>query len=325
MTRFDRRALERVRHQPAARLHGCDLHAQAAIDDQLRWWHNRALHRAYGVAAGLGVRLAMDPATGVSTPSRVDVDPGVAYDAYGREIVSPFPMRLDVPSGAATLVVAYRAPVGVAAPVDAATGCAVDGLGGLGGRVSTATFVWVGPDAASSPDAVPLADARGGVLAPRRVYAHAMAQPIVASGATRPGFTAWRPWMHPRPGTKDGQPTTVDECLGVQTDIDTAGAAFEASPVPCYFAWIAERPGDGVGTTPLARRDWPGGFFTHVAPGATHRGFTFRVRMLGLPVIGGQLAIVSDTGEVQARTARFEVCWLGIQMSSGHSRHEPGR
>ena len=63
----------RLRHGQGESLSGRDFSDQAAQDDQLRWWHNRALHRAYGVAQGLEVDLASEPGTAV-------VSPGLAYD-----------------------------------------------------------------------------------------------------------------------------------------------------------------------------------------------------------------------------------------------------
>ena len=47
----------RLRHGHGERLLRHDADGQDAQDGQLRWWHNRAVHRAYGVVQGLGVRF----------------------------------------------------------------------------------------------------------------------------------------------------------------------------------------------------------------------------------------------------------------------------
>ena len=54
------------------------------VESQRRWWHNRALHDAYGIAEGMV--CSQIPAAGVPTGASVGV--GIAYDAFGRELDS---------------------------------------------------------------------------------------------------------------------------------------------------------------------------------------------------------------------------------------------
>ena len=73
--------IQRLRHVPRELLRSRDFRDQAAASEQLRWWHNRALHDAFGVASGMSAALAADAAS-------VLVQPGVAYDRVGRELLS---------------------------------------------------------------------------------------------------------------------------------------------------------------------------------------------------------------------------------------------
>ncbi len=306
MNAFDRRALERVRHLPGERLRGRDFRAQAAIDDQLRWWHNRALHQAYGVATGMEVRDSATMKRPMVGAAAVEISPGVAYDAYGREIISPFPVRRAVPKiGDWTLVVSYRMPVRVEPPpppspapqLPAPCPSACD----IGG-VTTAVFTWVPPPAAPSRDAVSLVTFRAnGEVKVHTTFTHAMARPLVASGETRLGFTPWIVWKVAEVGS-----------LGLETEVDTSAALFAPEHgVPCYFAWLNEVIEVGQDSDKLPQ---PRGFFGHVAPGADHRRFTFRVLMRNVSLTHGEAANrFGDTGAWLAFGEHLQVCWLGVQ------------
>ena len=63
--------IQRLRHVPRELLRSRDFRDQAAFSNQLRWWHNRALHDAFGVASGLSVALAAGAASAL-------VQPGIA-------------------------------------------------------------------------------------------------------------------------------------------------------------------------------------------------------------------------------------------------------
>jgi hypothetical protein len=52
MSVFEKRPLERVRYWQGQMLRSADFRAQSADTAQHRWWHNRALHNAYGVYRG---------------------------------------------------------------------------------------------------------------------------------------------------------------------------------------------------------------------------------------------------------------------------------
>jgi hypothetical protein len=181
----------RLRHAHGEALRRHDLADQAAQDDQLRWWHNRALHQAYGISSGLGVTVA----GGVAT-----VEPGVAYDRRGRELVLAAPLQVPVPPGEPRhLVIEHRA-------------------GGV-------AVCWLAPDAVTCSDGIRLDGEDTSV--PRQV--RPIARPRIGRGSTIPGRTAWRPWVLPVDAERELR-------LGIQVGIDTAATGFTATP--CYFAQV---------------------------------------------------------------------------------------
>ena len=82
--------LHRLQYRQGQTLLGEDLNSQAAAAEQLRWWHNRAMHGAFGVVAPFNP-VAAGPAGAVT------VHPFIAYDCFGRELVLPRPRRVPLP------------------------------------------------------------------------------------------------------------------------------------------------------------------------------------------------------------------------------------
>src|SRR5437879_8729158 len=97
------RDLERLRYWHGQMLRSRDFRDQLAIDAQLRWWHNQAIHHAFGVAIGFEVRENKQQHS-------VLVEPGLAYDCFGREIVLSHNRLLAVPAAteSLTLLVRYK-------------------------------------------------------------------------------------------------------------------------------------------------------------------------------------------------------------------------
>jgi hypothetical protein len=81
--------LQRFTYWQGQLLRSVDFRDQSAIAAQLRWWHNRALHNAYGIAEGLQV---------TRDGNVVTVKPGVAYDCFGRELMLSKPQVLAIPA-----------------------------------------------------------------------------------------------------------------------------------------------------------------------------------------------------------------------------------
>jgi hypothetical protein len=200
---------ERLRHHQGERLLARDLHDQSAFDDQLRWWHNRALHDAYGVVEGLTVR----PVDGAADPAVV-VDPGLAIDAFGRELILGEPRQL-------------------ATPATADRSCIVIAAGAAMGDVS---IHYVPVQDLTARSGVPLAfPPKLQRPVPR---ARPVARPRIGRGATIAGQTPWQPWT-------EGVGKNV-VYLGIEAAIDTSAAGFTS--VPCYFVQIA-----GAMATPSSR------------------------------------------------------------------------
>jgi hypothetical protein len=273
----------RLRHGQGESLSGQDFSDQAAQDDQLRWWHDRALHRAYGVAQGLEVDLASEPGTAV-------VSPGLAYDQQGRELILRTERRLAVPPGPGPyrLVIGYRA---------------------VGGPDGAVVLGWV---AASRPVAragVPLASSDGTTFTWPR--ARPIAAPRIGRGVVNAAITSvWDPWTE----------TFADarHQIGIQRWIDTSAAGFTA--IPCYFV---QYTGPLWFTSPYIRSvlDLPIQPLHHVTD-ATKDGFLFRMLMpVAFITFNARrrraAGIPAPAGPVQ--TADTFLIWTGIQMDSAQS------
>ncbi len=250
---------ERLRHGRGQAMLRRDFVGQAAQDDQLRWWHNRALHQTYGVAHGLHVEFEMDGGVRIAR-----VRPGLAYDCFGRELQLRDERRLPVPDEAedVALVIAYQADE--TPPCSPPAGYCRDRPTPDAG----VTFRWLPPSAYTPHDGIELAstaEARNDedatstrMFAPER--ARAMARPRTRHGATVPGETAWQSWVEP-----------VEDTIilaGIQVEIDTSAAGFTATP--CYFAEITGSMWNSAVPLMLLLP------FRHIAE-ATKTGFTFRI------------------------------------------------
>src|ERR1700682_746080 len=82
MRMVERRDLERLSYWQGQMLRSRDFRDDAAFEAQRRWWHNRALHSAFGVSYGLHVTV--DSSTGEMI---LTVGCGLAYDCFGRELI----------------------------------------------------------------------------------------------------------------------------------------------------------------------------------------------------------------------------------------------
>lgn len=273
MTTLDRRGLERLRHTPGEALLSRDFRDQATMEDQMRWWHVRGVHSAYGVAVGLLTR----PQPFSGPPTLILVSPGVAFDAFGRELVMSEIQRVPVPA----------APKG---------GSLTLMLRDLKDAPATAELVWL--PSPTPLDGVPL----GRFTVPETgdpvwsmdfqpPSARAFARPRIGSGATVAGGTAWETW-------KPSFPVHVTS-LGVQVRIDTRAAGFTGTP--CYFAWV--QGSDVAGKPPVL--SLPAA--EHVT-GARATEFIFRTRLA--------MTDASDRSQVVRARRSLSVCWLGIQSPS---------
>ena len=266
--------LQRLRHVDGELLRSRDLRDEIVGDLELHWWHQRGVHAAYGVAAGLDLS---GPDGG-----QVTVAPGVAYDGRGRDLLLLDPATIALPDADAdvALVVSYRAaPPGVA-------------------------LRWAVPGRVNPCDGVALAVLEPGpppVLRPTARRTRPVARPRIGWGSTPPDATAWVAWDELR---------RLRLARGVQVVIDTRTAGF--TDLPCYFAWLqwpslASAPADGAVEFDLLGLQY---VQNESIDGFTFRVVVARPNPLFFGRSGG--AGVGDPVSF-ARTQQLHVCWLGIQ------------
>ena len=289
--------LQRLRFEQGQKLRSQDFRDQITIEAQLRWWHNRALHNAYGIAEGF--RAEQQDAS-------IIVQPGLAYDYRGRELILQQPRAVNLPAalpqGVTKMILLARYKETSSYPKRAV-------LAGVCGAscsllIESPEFLWKPAAQVASSDGVPIAqvtDVNGKLTIDEEFVvarSRAMARPRIVTGSTIPGGTAWSLWSK----LLNKQPIQ----LGVQVSIDTTAAGF--TQTPCYFAWLQGalwNPND---------KNFIALPFAHIADPSIH-GFTFR---LWLP-----LARVAPNDERTNKffTGRFlyfaqkqnlYVCWLGI-------------
>lgn len=208
-----------TRYWHGQRLEADDLRWQEHTFEQLRWWHNRAMHDAVGIAYGLEV------AVGAGPPRTVTVSPGLAYDGYGRELILTHDATLPLPAPPADgllLVLVFTEPRREQA---CACGC-------TGHRAGTARLCWL-PRISVPCAHVPLARLLGASLDPAftRLFVRPLRRPQLATAETSRTNTPWEPW------TVTGFDDTgrlVKKTVGVQTRVNTSAAGF--TEVPFYFA-----------------------------------------------------------------------------------------
>jgi hypothetical protein len=318
--------LERLRYWQGQKLCARDFSDQLSYQGQYRFWHNRALHNAYGVSFGLKV----EPINSSGALSGVLVGCGVGYDCFGRELILQEPAQVDLPSppgepsSTASLVITYLDRGQFPNRTDISGVCYEPRRF----RREHPQLMWE-LGSVSPADGVTLAelqyDANGtpmlapGYLAPQ---ARPAARPRIGTGATVAGGTQWELWSAEITLQASAVPALVN--LGVQVAIDTSAAGFTTPP--CYFATLQ----GALWTGAVGAASTPFGFFPaplgHIS-NATTSGFLFRlllppiVRSRGNSSLGGRLANVLRVANAGfatqffnfARKQNLYVSWLGIQ------------
>jgi hypothetical protein len=325
MANLEKRRLERLRHLPGEDLRARDFRDQEAIEAQLRWWHNRALHGAYGVRSGL--QAVPDPMP-ADLPLAVVVQAGLAYDAFGRELVLPRETRIAVPAdgpqaaagGPRILYLRHveSADAAGGAPPEPCRGPAAASAGerpelcGDPAAGGTAELAWQPADRFWRPaDGVPLCrlTADQGALAWDFSFSPPLvaplAQPRFATGSTLLGGTAWTAAAPVVFGHRDPRPE-------FQVWVDTRAAGFTAPP--CYFAWVQGRL-NGERLPPIPVVDHVGRTFLS--------GFYFHVRPLLIPTTALEGAMVQQQSLLPLARRNLAVGWLGVQIPAAARRPVP--
>jgi hypothetical protein len=141
--------MQRLKYWQGQKLLSRDFRDQTSYEAQLRWWHNRALHNAYGVSYGFAVTL---------DDTHVGIDCGVAYDCYGRELILQTPRELTIPEpndkfASVTLVASFDAGDRSISSKEL-----LMGAGGCSSRGVAPTIQWVPSKTFQFTDGVALAE-----------------------------------------------------------------------------------------------------------------------------------------------------------------------
>jgi hypothetical protein len=151
MSTLDRRELQRLRYWQGQILRSQDFRDQVAIEAQLRWWHNRALHNAFGIAGGLAVELLEKSGNCLALVHR-----GLAYDFFGRELVHPRAESIAVPLAEEGMVLLARyKDSGSFLRKDELSGACLPGIDGL--CKEQVELIWKPAVRLDIQDGVPLA------------------------------------------------------------------------------------------------------------------------------------------------------------------------
>ena len=208
------KSLEQLQYWQGQALRSRDFNDEPDYAEQLRWWHNRASHGAFGV--GFGLEMDQDGT----------LHCGLAYDCFGRELVVAQNRVLKPVASGATQYLALTWAAAGAQPA------------------------WIPPDRASVTAGVLLARAdSGGVIdtAFHPLQSRALARPRILGGSTPPGNTPWEKIMRPdtlasRVRTRIQRGRINDDAIGLQVRIDTSAAGFMRKPL--YFVslmWEADQ------------------------------------------------------------------------------------
>lgn len=314
MSPAEKRKLERVRYWQGQMLRSQDFNGIHAVEEQRRWWHNRALHNAYGIHRDSDVAPAFSAALSSDT-TFVTVTAGLAYDSFGRELILETDQNAMLPTNVPdnnvfVLFARYRATAPQKQTEDfAAALCTNQGPV----RPEFVELTWKQRDSFSFTDGVPLIAVKiaggKGTLAdlpfPLPVSVP-LARPQLASGSTVPGNTAWELWTYTFAGDE-----TV---LGVQTTIDTSASGF--TDAPCYFAWL-----QGPVFNPQARQ-FAKVLFPSIAE-ETVDSFVFRIAMPSLSQFNSESSFNANINYVTpqgfgsfAHQQNLSVNWVGCQKNA---------
>ncbi|MFI0607083.1 MAG: hypothetical protein ACH37Z_04210 [Anaerolineae bacterium] len=299
----DRPELQRLRHQTGEALLGRDFRDQLAIDREMIWWHNRAVHQAVGIVNGLTVGAA----TAVSGGYYLTVEAGSAYDGGGRALCLATPREVFIPAitGSSSATVEFAIMLRGAAQRRYGSGLRVTGSAFCSCIAAAAAEVAVIPsDCVDPADGIVLAllrlpDDESLDLEPIAARVRPFRSPKQAYGSTVRGATPW---------------TLLPPSLagrGYQTKIDTASAGFLAAPAesPLYFAQLVIPNSLMPDGTAIPGADACRLHYTWVTDVAFDR-FIFQVWFPD----SNSLATAQFLSF--ARSAQIYVAWLGIQMSS---------
>lgn len=312
MSPVENRNLERVRYWQGQKLRSRDFNDIHAAEEQRRWWHNRALHDAYGVHldpdSPPGFHVSLNAAG-----TAVTVTAGLAYDCFGRELILEADQTVTLPPMAqddADLILFIR--YGSLAPEkcreDLTAVCWTAAESATPGFVE---FGWKPKTDFIYSEGVPLGElvvqtGEKSIVQVTNPAARPLARPLFASGTTVPGNTPWELWSY--------EFGDRDLVIGVQTTIDTSAAGF--TDAPCYFAWL-----QGPVFSPQTQRIAPA-LYTSIAA-ETVNSFVFRIALPGprqmlmrSRALYGERYVAASEFALFARQQKLYVNWVGCQKNA---------
>jgi|GEM_PF-1113485 hypothetical protein len=160
--------MQRLRYWQGQKLLSRDFRDQTSYQAQLRWWHNRALHNSYGVSYGFDVTLQ---------DTRVKIEPGVAYDCYGRELILQTTKEIPLPPDPGEKFQSVTLMAGFEAADRSISG-------DCSSKQQASRFEWKASRSLEFTDGVPLAEisyepsAQLGTLPPNTVFPVELAQKV---------------------------------------------------------------------------------------------------------------------------------------------------
>ena len=233
MSQIEKKELERIRYWQGQVLRSRDFRNNQEVEEQRRWWHNRAEHRAFGVSSGL-TPVAIGPEENITA---VQIMPGLAYDCFGRELILEQPRIIPVPAdasldqftGSLILVMSYAA---TKANAHENSVCWTPGKTTPAVQVE---FFWRPQESFRFEDGVPVAKVNYQPTSIRKLDIdffrpppRPKSRPLIATGATIEGKTPWQ--------TQHLASSATETLIEVSVEVNTSSAGFTS--VPCYFAWL---------------------------------------------------------------------------------------
>jgi hypothetical protein len=299
---------ERFIYRQGQSLASRDFRDQGRMEAARRWMHNSALHNTWGIALGFEVSLPGNaPNNKWDRGAELRVDPGIAYDCFGREMILAEPAVLtraefeddsgNLPDGLAgevfLLVLRYQ-ECHKQVTTDICSG-SVHSF-----RLPPPLLLWKQRREVQYGIEVPIlgvsfsksnqtVEASIRQISIERI--RPQARPRMASGETVKGQTAWRAWEI-QPLVFSSPPSGQ---IGLEVEIDTSSAGFQQQP--CYFAWLNGPLQIAIDKSQVLIEP-----FVSLANEELD-SFVFRVFLL------------SPIEPVRANILKWTVCWLGIEES----------
>jgi hypothetical protein len=318
------REIERFTYLEGQMMRAGDFLDIQRVADQRRWWHNRAVHNAYGIYQGFEANAISASA---SKPALIEVSPGLAYDCFGRELflecvaIIQYLSKPLAAGNVRTLLIRYKMPVSRRESDAVAAVCCFSNGRSSSGDIE---FVWVDAPRTSPQEGVPVgmlrsADPAEGrftrlITPPRR---RPFSRPRLGTGSTIPGNTSWQPWDFAGPQDVFSERLRLPPIeIGVQTTIDTSAAGF--TDMPQYFAWL-EGPIFNSQTLQLVPALLPS------IANESLDSFTFRLILMqsqpeiifeAAHTIAPRLQLIQNSSDFAdfAQQQGLYVSWLGCQM-----------